>query len=72
MNGYLNFVAIVLNLSETCLSFQIKQTNIYRAQDYMIFFSRILQYPNSEVEHNDFECFPILTEYIKYSIYNIV
>ena len=64
MYGYQNFVAIVLKLNETCLSFQIKQTNINRAQDYMIFFSRILHYPISEVEHNDFECLSILTEYI--------
>ena len=33
----------------------------------MISFSRRLQYRTSEVEHNDLECFPILTEFIQES-----
>ena len=41
--------------------------NFYRAQDNMISFSRKLQYWTPEEEHNDFECFPILTEFLQES-----
>ena len=44
--------AIFLKLNEACLPLQRKETNIYRAQNNMIYFSRRLQYWTSEVEHN--------------------
>ena len=44
-----------------------KKKNIYRAQDNMISFSRKLQYWTSEVKHNDFACFPIITEFLQES-----
>ena len=56
---------IFSKLNETCLSLQRKETNIFRAQDNMISLSRKLQYWTSEVEHHNFDCFPLLTEFLQ-------
>ena len=61
------FSCYFLKVNETCLSIQRKQTNIYRAHDNIISFSRKWQYWTPDVDHNDFECFSILTEFLQES-----
>ena len=56
---------IFSKLNETCPSLQRKETNIFRAQDNMISLSRKLQYWTSDVEHHNFDCFPLLTEFLQ-------
>lgn len=55
------------HLNVTYLSIQRKETNIFRAQDNMISFSRKLQYQISEVELGNFDCFPLLAEFLQKS-----
>ena len=69
MYGYKTYIfsRYFFVLNEAYLSIQRKETNIYRAQNNMISFSRKLQYWTSEVEHNDLESTPILTEFLQES-----
>jgi hypothetical protein len=67
LNNTKYFADIFGKLNEFCLCLQGKQVNIFQAKDKLVNLLRKIQCWISEVEKNNYECFPTLSAFLEES-----